>query len=262
MIMASAVVLTWAGYCPVMAEEILKGSIIKQVEPQGDMLEGEVRDAHTRQPIPDAEVTLPDSGYSVKTDRQGHYQIPRNLGQAPIIMSIQKPGYAPFSVSISHHSPPRFSVYLERHAQMLVLDDRLRHLGDNSYSHISSNAGQFRKPTDGPALRYRFSLDGMTVGTRPTLYIGSIIGLDTPMAHLISRNPMDVSTSPLVVRLNGTMIAQVQVNGDGQRLDLPRHLLHETGFNILELETGSHLVDEGERLDYDDMELMHLVLYP
>lgn len=246
-----------------MAQETLKGQIQleRRAEPTNGMLHGRVIDTETGQPLQNASVTLPDLGFSMRTNSSGEYRIPRYLGKNPIIMSVEKPGYAPFSMSITEHAPPTFDIKLQKQLQLLVLDNQLRHLGDGSFSPASSNAFNFRKPPDGPALRISFSVEGLPLSRSPSLQIGSIIGLDTRMVHFLTGNILEVAATPLLVKLNGTIIAQVQVNGDNQRISIPDSLLQRSGMNILEIETGYHY-PEPNRLDYDDMEFMHLVFYP
>lgn len=243
------------------AQETLRGQVEKTAEPVEDTLQGQVVDAQTSQPLANARVTIPEIGYAMMTDPQGKYQIPRYLGKNPIIMSVEKSGYAPFAMGITQFSPPVFSIKLQKQAQMIILDNKLRHLGDGSFSPGSSNAFHFQKPPDGPAIRFPFSLKGVTLSKASYLQIGSVIGLDTPMAHYLSGNPLGVTASPLVVKVNGAVIAQVDQNGDKHKIQIPQKLLKAGGNNFIEIEAGYHY-PEPNRLDYDDMEWMHLVLYP
>jgi CarboxypepD_reg-like domain len=245
---------------PCEAQQTLQGHLEKTAEPILDKLQGQVLDATTGQPVAGATVTLPDQGFSMKTDTNGEYQIPRALGKAALIMSVEKEGYMPFSMGISENTPPKFYIRLNKQAQILVLDTQLRHLGDGSFSSSSSGALEFSKPPDGAALRIPFTLGGLTPSVSPYLEIGSIVGLDTAMAHLLSGNRIGVAATPLLLKLNGTLIAQIQVNGDNQKINVPRDLLTQNGTNTLEIETGYHYPEPG-RIDYDDMELMHIVLH-
>jgi hypothetical protein len=242
------------------AEEILQGHLQQTAEPIADKLQGRIVDDQTGQPILDATVSIPDDGFSMQTNSQGVYQIPRYMGQHPLIMSIKKTGYAPFSMSIREQVPPYFEIRLQRQMRMIVLDDQLRHIGDGSFSTTSSNALEFRKPPVGPALRIPFNLQGVEISDAPILQIGSIIGLDTAMAHYLSGNHMTVYATPLLIKLNGQIIAKVDVNGDKKRIHIPKTLIKRQGTNLLEVEAGYHYLESGS-IDYDDMELMHLVLY-
>jgi len=242
------------------AQQTLQGRLEKEAEPVQDKLQGQVLDAGTGRPIVGATVTLPDQGFSMKTDANGEYQIPRELGKNALIMSVEKAGYIPFSISISENIPPKFYIRLSQQTQILVLDTQLRHLGDGSFSPASSAAFEFRKPPDGPALRIPFSLGGMIPSASPYLQIGSIVGLDTAMAHLLSHSNIKVAATPLLIKLNGSVIAQVQINGDNQKINVPRELLSPNETNTLEIESGYQYPEPG-RIDYDDMELMHIVLH-
>lgn len=244
-----------------IAQETLKGHIERAADVVSDQLRGKVVDARTGQPIAGAHVSLPDQGFSMRTGAGGEYAVPRVMGKQPVIMSVEKPGYVPFSLSISENALPVFTIQLQKQLQTLILDNTLRHLGDGSYSPVSANALNFRKLSDGPAIRIPFALDPVTLSEKPYLQIGSVVGLDTAMGHFFTGNPIGVSASPLIIKLNGAVIAQLQVNGDNQKIQLPKNLMRATGLNTLEIESGYHYPEPG-RLDYDDMELMHLVIYP
>jgi hypothetical protein len=81
------------------------------------------------------------------------------------------------------------------------------------------------------------------------------------MAHMVSRNPISAHASPLLIRFNGQLIAQVAVNGDAQEIKIPVALIRQVGSNTVEITAGFHYPEPG-RLDYDDMELMHVVFHP
>ncbi len=255
-----ALLMLLLGHPAALSADTLKGHIEKKAEIVSDMLQGQVIDSQTQHPIPEAQVTVPDRGFSMRTDKQGRYRVPFYQGRDPVIMSIEKPGYAPFSLSITENAPPTFTIRLEKQGQRLVLDNQLRHLGDGSFSPYSSAALKFRKPPDGPAIRIPFKIDPASLGENPTLRIGSVIGLDTPLEHMLRGSMTPNSASPLLIKINSSIIARLQVNGDNIAIKIPKHLL-KSGQNTLEIEAGYHY-PEPDRLDYDDMELIHLVLIP
>ncbi len=241
-------------------EPVLQGRLEKTIDPDA-VLQGRVLDTQTGQPISDAEVSLPDYGESTRTDRSGYYRLYKPSTKEPYIMSIEKPGYAPFSLSVTQTAPAMFNLRLTKQPLMLVLDNQLHHLGDGGYSAVSSNATQFRKPAEGPLLRLPFSLGpSQAISDSPYIQIGSIIGLDTAMTHFLSGNPLDTHASALEIRLNGRRIAQIQVNGDNQKIRFSPSLLNRVGSNVLEVQAG-HQYPEPGRIDYDDMELIHLILF-
>lgn len=246
---------------PVWSQQpTLKGRIEEQNELLEQTVTGQVTDAQTGKPLPQAEVSVPDRNLKTRTDSGGWFSLPLALGEQPLIMSVEKPGYQPFSISIRKDADPRFRIGLRKLASAIVLDTELHHLGDNSYNPLSSGAMAFRANAEGPRLRIPFVLNKRSAQTgQATLKIGSIIGLDTPMSHYLSRNPLEATASPLLVKLNNTVIARIQVNGDNQRVKLPANLLRIPGENVLEIEAGYHF-PEPNRRDYDDMELIHLTL--
>lgn len=253
--------MAWiAAPLPALGQDVIKGRVEEKARIINDRLEGRVVDAETGRPLADVEVTLPDHGFSMRTGPGGEYSVPRIKGEGPVIMSVTRPGYAPFSISISEVALPQFTIRLQKAVKMLVLDNQLRHLGDGSFSRLSNNAFDFRKPADGPALRIPFNLGDLELTDDPYLQIGSVIGIDTRMAHLMSRNRIRINASPMLVKLNGLLVAQVDLNGDNKRISLPRYMFRKGETNVLEIEAGYHYPEPG-RLDYDDIELIHLVIY-
>jgi hypothetical protein len=62
--------------------------------------------------------------------------------------------------------------------------------------------------------------------------------------------------SPTEVYFNGNKIADVQINGDGQKIKLPRNLV-KRGINEVMIKTGRNLM-QTSYVDYDDIEFMNL----
>lgn len=249
--------LSWAEEQPTLRGHLQQESVL----PTHCEMSGVVADSITGQPLTGASVSLPDTGESSWTDGAGRFCLnPQRRGQA-VILNVNKAGFVPFSLSVSQTSTAPFKLKLQQLARELVLDNTLHHLGDGGYSAVSSNAGQFRKASEGPALRIRFTLGSLNLGQSPKLRLGSLIGVDTAMSHFVTGSMIGVAASPVVVRLNHVQIASIQVNGDNQSLLIPPGLLVSTGQNVLEIEAGSHITDDG-RLDIDDLELMTLILEP
>jgi len=88
--------------------------------------------------------------------------------------------------------------------------------------------------------------------------IGSIIGIDTLMARSLRQNSIVNSyASPPEVYFNGTKIAEIQLNGDGQRIRLPNNLVKSGQMNEITIRTGRNL-KQTAYIDYDDIEFMNL----
>ena len=93
---------------------------------------------------------------------------------------------------------------------------------------------------------------------RNYLVIGSIIGVDTLMARSMRQNSIVNSfASPPEVYFNGKKIAEIQLNGDGQRIKLPNNLLRAGQMNEITIKTG-HNLKQTAYIDYDDIEFMNL----
>ena len=224
---------------------------------------GRVVDSTTGVPVEGAMVDVPDKGYRTFTDKKGRFGLPDDAIEPgkQAILSVEKAGYSPFSLTVSKETFPNFPLKLIKEVQVLVLDNKIHHLGDGSFSAQSAGAGGFRRRSEGPMLKLTFTLSGQTLSDFPKLVIGSIVGLDTKMAHTITHSPITAHASPLLVRFNGQTIAQIAVNGDSQDIRIPPKLIRLTGANTVEITAGFHYPEPG-RLDYDDMELMHVVFHP
>ncbi|MBX2860126.1 MAG: hypothetical protein KTR14_02755 [Vampirovibrio sp.] len=255
-----------SGWCG----KVLVGKISEETIYRVPGLRGFVYDGETGMPVQGALVTIPSQGMAVKSNNRGAYAIkemPLN-GPPKMIVKIAKQGYAPFSYTIdmgkfqqasAKGSQAPISVQLRRLKKILVIDDNLRHLGDGQYSHVSAGARQFRKQSDGTAYMQQFFLPRMDIAAFPILEIGSILGLDTREAHQNGQSHHHKQSSPVRIRINGREISRIATNGDGHKVQFPKHLLNKNGINTIELETGYHYPD-GKRIDYDDMEFMNLLL--
>lgn len=224
--------------------------------PAGD---GEVRHAGHGGPVSGARVSIPALGYQTTTDAEGRFDLPETLPNRPVILSIAKPGFAPESRTLVGTPDGRLRIQIREQVRMVIIDQQLRHLGDGRYAEASAGAGQFRGEVQGATLVFPFTLQNQPVSGPITLTIGTVIGLDTPQAHAVSGNPLPYASSPTIVRLNGAEIAYLHHNGDGQRIPVPASRLNPRGVNYLEVEAGYH-TPGGTRIDYDDLELMHLSL--
>ena len=97
-----------------------------------------------------------------------------------------------------------------------------------------------------------------TLAYRNFLVIGSIIGIDTAMARAMKQNSIQNSfASPPEVFFNGTKIAEIQLNGDNQKIRLPNNLIRPDQSNEITIKTGKNLMQRNY-IDYDDIELMNL----
>ena len=176
------------------------------------------------------------------------------------IMSVKKDGYRPFSITINENiaAKPMILGIQKSESRDVVIDSDMLHLGDNNFSNDSANAGEFRLESIGPVYTKRFMMTANTLAFNNYLIIGSIIGIDTKMAKQMRQNQIRNSySSPPEVFFNGRKIAEIRLNGDNQKIKLPRALILPDQENEIVIQTGINLFQKAY-VDYDDIELMNL----
>ena len=229
------------------------------VSEQGFGNSSRIVDKNTGIGIGGAKITLPKQRYSTQTDKNGYFELNTQIN-GPSIMSVQKENYKPFSVTINDNalSAPIVIGIEKSNADGMVLDSNMYHLGDNSYSELSANAGEFRMQAIGPFYTKRFTLKNLNLSKPVYLIIGSIIGIDTPMARSIGQNKIpNAFASPPEVYFNGNRISEIQVNGDGKKIKLPSSLIKKNQVNEVTIKTGRNMMQTAY-IDYDDIEFMNL----
>ncbi len=252
------------------SSEVLTGSIRQTAYMSSDQanqtFQGVVYDQTTGQPIAQARVQIPALGLTVFTQGDGSFSFSPNATSAQpssrrFILNVEKPGFLPGNAILDWERPALspLQITLQKTRPVVIIDPDLHHLGDNSYSHYSSGAGQFQQHAEGVLLVRHFSLAGALPSPQTQLLIGAVLGLDTLRAHEAGQSTIPYASSPVVVRLNGKTIAHITLNGLRQHIPVPQGLLSPMGYNTLEIQTGYHRPD-GVRIDYDDLELMNVIL--
>lgn len=227
------------------------------VSKEGEFGTHRIVDAQTNIPIEGAKVTLPQKNYTVQTDSNGGFNLNTDITNSTIL-SVEKDGYKPFSLTINEKIASRpITVGIEKTNPMnLTIDTDMFHLGDNNYSDFSANASQFRVKCVGPFYTKKVKITYANDNTY--LVIGSIIGIDTKMARSMGQNQISFAySSPPEVFFNGTKIAEIQLNGDGQRIKIPKNLIKINQNNEITIKTGRNLMQTAY-IDYDDIEFMNL----
>ncbi len=221
-----------------------------------------VIDGETGLPIAGAEISVPQKNYKVYTNADGYFSLQSNMN-SPTIVSVQKDGYRNFSTTLlpyDKHGPINLSLTKEQ-ANDIELEYELCHLGDNSFSESSANSGDFKSKAVGPFYSKVFKLPSAALNRTNYLVIGSIIGIDTQMARKLGQNRVTNSYStPPEVYFNGTKIAEIQLNGDNQRIKIPNKLIKGDSMNEVTIRTGHNLFQMAH-LDYDDIEFMNLSIH-
>lgn len=219
----------------------------------------QVIDAKTNVPISGAKISLPQDGYSTYTDSNGNFQLNADIaGQT--VLSVEKPGYKPFSLTVNQAlaSKPIILGIQKATPKDITIETHMFHLGDNSYSELSANAGEFKVKSVGPYYSKYFKLPEVVPGSKVTLVIGSIIGIDTMLAKSMGQNRVSSAyASAPEVYFNGKKIAEIEINGDGQRVNIPSTLIKPNQKNEVTIKTGRNMTQTAY-VDYDDIEFMNL----
>ena len=214
-------------------------------------------DSATNTPIGNAKITIPKYNYSTYTDSEGNF----NLGNinSPTILSVQKEGYRPFSLTVSSNSTASKPLVMgieKSDVSDIIIESGMVHIGDDNYSVSSANAGNFRLKSSGPSFSKEFILDS----GNSYLVIGSILGIDTLMAKTMGQNRiLNAYASPPEVYFNGAKIAEIQLNGDNQKIKLPSNLIRPKQKNQITIKAGRNLMQTAY-IDYDDIEIANLTV--
>ena len=231
------------------------------VAEQGSGNASRIIDKQTGEGVGGADIRLPKQNYSTRTDSSGFFELDTQIN-GPSIMSVQKENYKPFTMTINDKTfDAPIVVGIEKsNASDLALDANMYHLGDDSYSDLSANAGEFRMQAIGPFYTKRFTLRNLNLSKPISLVIGSIIGIDTAMARSMGQNKIpNAFASPPEVYFNGNKISEIQLNGDGQKIKLPSNLIKKNQVNETTIKTGRNLMQTAY-VDYDDIEFMNLII--
>lgn len=234
---------------------VMEGGVTKN----GAGIQNRIIDNQTSMPVPNARVSLPKQNFSTKTDANGAFNLNADInGQT--IMSVEKDGYRPFSLTIDDKvaSIPMVVAIEKSDIEDMILSAEMFHLGDDNYSNASANSGEFKGRAVGPFYSKTFKMTAQTISKTNYLVIGSIIGIDTLMAKKMGQNKVVNShASAPEVYFNGSKIAEIQLNGDGQRVKIPSNLIKPEQMNEITIKTGRNLMQTAY-IDYDDIELMNL----
>ncbi len=229
------------------------------VSEQGQGNSSRIIDRNTGVGIGGAKITLPKQRYSTESDSDGYFELNTHI-DGTTIMSVQKENYKPFSLTLDKNmANTPITIGIEKtNADGMVLDSNMYHLGDNNFSELSANAGEFRMESIGPFYTKRFLLKNVKFNKPIFLVIGSIIGIDTNLARSLGQNRItNAFASAPEIYFNGNKISEVQINGDGQKIKIPPILIRKNQVNEVTIKTGRNLM-QNAYIDYDDIEFMNL----
>lgn len=216
-------------------------------------------DSDTNLPVAGARVSLPMQNFSTMTDDSGSFNLNAKIKDTTI-MSVEKDGYRPFSLTINEKiaSKPIIIGIEKSNIQDVIISSEMFHLGDDNFSANSANSSEFKGKSIGPFYSKTFMIAANALTKKNYLVIGSIIGIDTLMARSVRQNAIVNSfSSPPEVFFNGAKIAEIQLNGDGQRIMIPNRLLKPAQMNEITIRTGRNM-KQTAYIDYDDIEFMNL----
>ncbi len=240
---------------------VYSDTITGHVSEKGSTLQNRIIDKNTGIGISGATIAFPKENYSTKTNKDGYFELDTSI-DGTSIMSVQKNKYKPFSMTINEKTFTKpIEIGIEKsNAHDISIDSEMHHLGDNSYSDNSANASEFQTEAIGPFFTKRFNLKNLNLNSPVYLVIGSIIGIDTLMARTMNQNKRpNAYASPPEVYFNGNKVAEIQINGDGQKIKLPPHLIKKNGINEVTIKTGKNIMQTAY-VDYDDIEFMNLMI--
>lgn len=230
------------------------------VSERGLKSQNRIVDKQTGKGVGGANIALPKQNYYTKTNKEGYFELDTTI-EGKTILSVQKDKYKPFSMTVTKKTFDKpIEVSIEKSdAHSLSIDSNMHHLGDNSFSDNSANAAEFQSDAVGPFFTKRFNLKNINTHSPVYLVIGSIIGIDTLTARSMGQNrrPNAYASAPEIF-FNGNKIAEIQINGDGQKIKLPPSLI-KRGVNEVTIKTGRNLM-QTSYIDYDDIEFMNLTI--
>ncbi len=246
-------------FAPSVFSTTFTGGVTKVGQEQSN----QVVDSKTKNGISFAKISIPQKNYHTYTDANGNFELPPIplLKNEPMILNVEKEGYRPFSLTINNGSslaPLKIEI-AQSEAMDIVIESEILHLGDNSFSKNSANASDFKLKSSGPYYSKDFIMTQNAKNSTNYLIIGSVVGLDTKLAKAMGQNKIRTAaySTPAEIFFNGNKIGELNINGDNQRIKIPRSLILADKPNQVTIKTGQNTLQQ-DHIDYDDIEIMNL----
>ena len=222
--------------------------------------ENQIFDNQTNLPLEGVLIKIPSKNYETKTKKDGTFKLQTKIN-SPTIMSVEKSGYKPYSMTLSDSSTKPIQVGIEKTTPNdIIVDTNMIHLGDDSFSVRSANASDFSLNSIGAFFSKEFDIKPFKENENIFLIIGSIIGIDTIEAQRLEQSKvLTAYASPPEVFFNGNKIAEIKINGDNQKISIPKGLIKSNQKNNITIKAGHNLYKTTE-IDYDDIEFTNLLL--
>ena len=220
----------------------------------------QVYDSNSNTPIEGVVVKIPSKNYVTKTKEDGTFKLETQIN-SPTIMSLEKSGYKPFSMTINSQPKNPISIGIEKTTPKdIIVETNMIHIGDDSFSERSANAYDFSANSKGSFYTKDFKIKSLKPNEQLKLIIGSIIGIDTIEAQRIGQSRvLTAYSSPPELYFNGNKISEIKINGDNQKINIPKGLIKENQNNNVTIKTGRNLY-KTTAIDYDDIEFTNLLL--
>ena len=228
----------------------------------GQQYSNQIIDSATKKGVASAKISIPQKNYHTYSDANGNFTLPDIKITQPTLLSVQKEGYRPFSLTINNNeslnSPMKIEI-AQSEALDIKLDSDIIHLGDDSFSKNSASAGKFRLKSSGASYSKNFIMTQNAKNSTNYLVIGSVCGLDTKLAKSMGQNRIKTGaySTPAEVYFNNQKIGELKINGDGQQIKIPNSLIKADSKNSITIKTGHNTIAL-DHIDYDDIELMNL----
>lgn len=235
--------------------KVITGEISKDLKKDVN----QVIDAESNIPIEGVIIKIPSKSYQTKTRKDGTFKLGTKF-DSPTIMSLEKSGYKPYSMTINDGGVKPIQVAIEKTTPHdIVVDTDMIHIGDNSFSPRSANAQDFSISSSGPFYSKDFKLKLINAGQELFLIIGSIIGIDTVYAQRLGQSKvLTAHSSAPEIFFNGNKIAEIKINGDNQKIKIPFGLIKQNEQNNLTIKTGRNLYKTSD-IDFDDIEFTNIL---
>ena len=218
-----------------------------------------IYDLQTNLPLEDVIVKIPSKNYYTKTDKDGTFKLQTQI-TSPTIMALEKNGYKPYSMTINSNFKNPINIGIEKTSPKdIIVETEIIHIGDDSYSQRSANASDFSLHSLGAFYTNDFNIPSLKQDENLYIIIGSIIGIDTIEAQRLGQSGvLTAYSSPPQLYFNGNKIADIKINGDNQKIQIPKALIKQSQINNVTLKTGHNLYKISSP-DYDDIEFTNLM---
>lgn len=249
------IILLWLILTPANAFELNGG-----VEKMEIYKMNQVTDTKSGRGVDNAKIAIPSKNYVTYSNPLGKFEMPKNL-TPPYVLSVKKQGYEPFSLTVKSYGKAPLKITISKeNTNKIAIDADTFHLGDNSFSMNSANAEDFKSRSAGVIYQKSFFVKNLTPNENVNLIIGSLIGVDTKEARRLGQtNVTDAYSSPVKIFFNSNEVANLKINGDNQKIFIPKTFIRQNAKNSIKILTGVNLTQD-LYTDYDDFEFTNLFI--